>query len=250
MATQDGIQHDLPHHNLPRRTRRQKRTQAATLVLMGATPFAVLGLDPLHTSVRVFQDVRACHSALSSSLAYCEALSTEAESRHADMAPEYTSLAQCSADFDHVTGDLACADGWCSADNLSTCETTDNGHFRPPFKSFLVDESVLRSAYQGDFPAPESLGEKQLQPVYGIADSTLHDGGESGSSSYSHHSHIPFFWHYVAANGQYLGNQTMRGSVTMARSQLASSGNKTYTGTTQRGGFGATARKTMQSARS
>lgn len=244
MATQEGIQAALKH-----RTRRQKRSQAATLVLMGATPFAVVGLDPLHTDIRIFQNVNACHSALNSSLAYCEALNAEAAIRHLDMAPEYSSRSQCTADFAHVINNNHCMDGWCDAENLSTCETTEDGHFRPPYKSFMVDESLFKSAREGIFPDPETLGEKQLQPVYGIADSTLHEN-EDGTSSYSHHSHIPFYWHYVAANGQYLGNQTVRGPVTMARSQLATFGNKTYTGTSSRGGFGATARQTMQSARS
>ncbi len=56
MATQEGMQAALQT-----RSRRQKRSQAATLVLMGATPFAVLGLDPLHTDVRVFRNLQACH---------------------------------------------------------------------------------------------------------------------------------------------------------------------------------------------
>lgn len=53
MATQDEA-----NAILPTRTRRQKRSQTATLVLMGATPFVVLGLDPLHSEVRVFGTCR------------------------------------------------------------------------------------------------------------------------------------------------------------------------------------------------
>ena len=244
MATQEGIQAALKH-----RTRRQKRSQAATLVLMGATPFAVIGLDPLHTDMRIFQNVKACQSALNSSLEYCEALNAEAADRHREMAPEYSSRAQCTADFAHVIDNTDCMNGWCGAENLSTCETTHDGRYRPAYRSFMVDESLVTDVREGIFPDPKALGEKQLQPVYGIADSTLHEN-EDGTSSYSAHSHIPFYWHYVAANGQYLGNQTVRGPITMARSQLTASGNKTYTGTSSRGGFGATARQTMQSARS
>ncbi|MFL1456286.1 DUF1190 domain-containing protein [Marinobacter sp. GN3S48] len=243
MATQEEMSAALQP-----RTRRQKRSQAATLVLMGATPFAVLGLDPLHTDVRVFQNLQACQAALSSAPGYCESLDAEAASRHPEMAPRYTSRHQCEADFAHVTGEESCASGWCSTESLSTCESTGDGYYRPPYTSFLVDQSVIDGTYEGEQPAPESLDGSQLQPVYGISDHTLNNTGDNDNAS--HHSHVPFYWHYVAANGQYLGNKNLRGPVTRARTQLAANTGKTYTGTTRRGGFGATAKQTMQAARS
>lgn len=243
MATQEGMQAALQT-----RSRRQKRSQAATLVLMGATPFALLGLDPLHTDVRVFRNLQACQAALSHSPGYCEDLDAEAAARHPSMAPRYTSRNQCEADFAHVTSAESCESGWCSAESLSTCESTADGYYRPPYSAFLVDQSVLNGTYKGEKPAPISLDGTQLQPVYGISDHTLNSSDESGNTS--HHSHIPFYWHYVTANGQYLGSKNLRGSVTQARSQLAANTGKTYTGTSQRGGFGATARQTMQAARS
>lgn len=243
MATQEGMQAALQA-----RSRRQKRSQAATLVLMGATPFAVLGLDPLHTDVRVFRNLQACQATLSSASGYCDALDAAAAARHPAMAPKYTSRNQCEADFAHVTNDKSCESGWCSAESLSTCESTGDGHYRPPYSAFLVDQSVLDGTYEGETPDPESLDDSQLQPVYGIADETLNSGSDDGYAS--HHSHIPFYWHYVTANGQYLGNKNLRAPVTLAHTQLAGNTGKTYTGTAQRGGFGATARQTMQSARS
>ncbi|MBN8239649.1 DUF1190 domain-containing protein [Marinobacter hydrocarbonoclasticus] len=244
MAAQEGISTALKT-----RSRRQKRSQAATLVLMGATPLVVLGFDPWHTDVRVFRTIDACQSTLSSAQGYCEDLEREVALRHAVMAPKYTSRAQCEADFAHVINEESCKTGWCSADNLATCEQADNGLYQPPYSGFLVDQSVLDKSYHGEQPDPSSLSDRQLQPVYGISDETLKSGDDSGDG-YSHHSHVPFFWHYVTANGQYLGNKNLRGPVTMARTQLAGSAGKVYNGKTQRGGFGSTARQTMQAARS
>lgn len=244
MAAQDGIKTTVKN-----RTRRQKRSQAASLVLMGATPLIVLGMDPLHIDVRVFSDLDSCNTAPGLTPDYCEALNREAASRHAAMAPKYTSMEQCETDFTHITNDNACKEGWCNAENFSTCESSENGLFQPPYSSFLVDQSVIDEAQGGQQANPAALSDQQLQPVYGISDYTLQNDQDSGSD-YSHHSHIPFYWHYVTANGQYLGNKNLRGPVTMARTQLASNSGQVYSGTSKRGGFGSTARRTMQSARS
>ncbi|WP_336366189.1 DUF1190 domain-containing protein [Marinobacter sp. C2H3] len=243
MAAQEGIS-----ATLKTRSRRQKRSQAATLVLMGATPFVVLAYDPLHIDVRVFQNLAACQQALPSASDYCNALSREAASRHPTMAPRYTSRAQCDTDFAHIINEDACESGWCSADNLINCEQTGDGHYRPPFSGFMVDQSVLTSGAEGGRPNPSKLSQQQLQPVYEIPDNALHRGENSDSgSSYGYH---PLIWHYVTANGQYLGDKGLSTPVTLARTQLTSRSGKAYNGSTRRGGFGATALRTMQAARS
>jgi len=244
MATQDET-----NAILPTRTRRQKRSQTATLVLMGATPFVVLGLDPLHSEVRVFRDLQACQTALPGAQDYCETLNAEAANRHPSLAPKYTSRHQCESDFAHVTVNNSCESGWCGIDDLSVCERTADGYYRPPFSGFLVDQAILDGTYEGTKPAPESLDDRQLQPVYSISDETLSSSGDEGQGS-TYRSHTPFLWHYVMANGQYLGNQNLRDPVTRTKSQLAASTSRTFTGTSQRGGFGSTARQTMQAARS
>lgn len=246
MAAQDGM-----FTTLKNRTRRQKRSQAASLVLMGATPLIVLGMDPLHIDVRVFSGLDSCNTVLGSSPDYCEALNLEAASRHATMAPKYTSMEQCEADFTHITNSNACKEGWCNAESFSTCEPSGNGLFQPPYSGFLVDQAIIDDAKMGQKANPETLSDRQLQPAYGISDYTLQDDqNNSDSGDYSHHSHIPYYWHYVTANGQYLGNKNLRGPVTMTRAQLAGHPGKVYSGSSRRGGFGSTARQTMQSARS
>lgn len=232
---------------LQKRARRQKRTQAATLVLMGATPLVVLGLDPLHTEVRVFRDIQDCQNTLSTAPDYCEALNAEAERRHPSLAPTYDTRSHCEADFAHVVEPTPCLEGWCSADSLSMCETSPNGQYRPVYSGFLVDQSVLDDSRSGLTPAPDSLSHNQLQPVYGISDASLQGEDSSGYSSYSH---VPLLWHYVSPGGRYLGDRTLKQPVTVNRFGLASASPKHFSGTAQRGGFGATARQTMQSARS
>lgn len=240
MTTQEGLSTAIKS-----RTHSQKRSQKATLVLMGATPFVVLGLDPLHTDVRIFRDVHACESALTATPGYCESLRTEAQARHPALAPKYESRDQCEADFAHVINDQTCKNGWCGQHSVIGCEATGDGHYRPAFSSFLVDQSVVSDTFSGETPAPSSLAEGQLQPVYGVSENTLQE-----NSDHPYYGHSVFLWHYVTPGGQYLGPRSLNTPVTLARTQLTSGPGQTFSGNTRRGGFGATARRTMQAARS
>lgn len=226
------------------KTRRQKRSQIATLVLMGAAPIAILALDPLHQEVQVFQDIDACQSVFRHDANYCQALYTAAAARHATMAPSYDDKAQCETDFTHVT-DSSCQEGWCSDSVLSGCEVSTDGSFRPQFSAFMVQQSLITAALDGKPLAVESLNEQQLQPVYGMPEEAL-----SQDAPRSYYSPMPFLWHYVTPGGQYLGNNQLKGPVTLSRMQLASATGKTMTGDSRRGGFGTTASRAMASVRS
>lgn len=229
--------------SLQRRTRRQKRTQAATLVLMGATPFAILALDPLHNDVQVFQDIEACKASIGSNSAACENLSKEASARHARVAPRYLTMEACEAEFAHVVNGESCQTGWCTAEDLAVCEPAGDGQFRPGYSAFLVGEGVLADAVAGKPMDVASLGDGDLQPVYTVSGESL---GEQTSSYYGG---SPFLWYYLSSRGSYLGNQNLKGPVTVARSGLRPGTGQLHSAST-RGGFGATARQTMQSARS
>lgn len=230
------------------KTRRQKRSQIATLILMGAAPIAILALDPLHQEVQVFEDVNACQSAFLHDASYCQALQTAAATRHETMAPSYASKALCEADFAHVT-DSSCQTGWCSDTAISGCEIGSDGQFHPQFSAFMVQQSLITAAMNGT-PLPiDNLTEQQLQPVYGMPEAALSQDG-SGDPQRSYYGPMPFLWHYVTPGGQYLGDNRLKRPVTLSRMQLASATGKTITGETRRGGFGTTAKKSMASARS
>lgn len=240
MSSGEGIT-----QSLQRRTRRQKRSQAATLVLMGATPFVVLGLDPLHNDVQVFQDVEACKASVRGDSSVCENFSKEASSRHPQVAPRYVTREACEAEFAHVVNGKNCENGWCSVDDLAVCEPAGDGHFRPAYSAFLVSQDVLSDSATGRPLDVASLDDGDLQPVYTVSSESL--GEERSSSSYGA---SPFLWYYMSSRGSYLGNQRLKGPLTVARSNLKPGTGQLHAGTSTRGGFGATARQTMQSARS
>lgn len=226
---------------LEARTRRQKRSQVVGLVLMGVTPLVVLGIDPLHSEVRVFSGVVDCQHHLPNAAAYCTELDSEAASRHLSMAPRYSTREQCEADFAHVAASHDCRKGWCAAASLSVCERTEDNQFRPAYNGFLVEQPTLDDARRGSRPSAASLSEQELQPAYGMSQDVLHGG-------YYPYSYIPFHSHFVTANAQYLAPRGHRESLTLRRSQLAPGA--AHAGPIQRGGFGATARQTMQAAAS
>lgn len=232
---------------LQTRTRRQKRSQVASLILMGAAPFVVLGVDPLHTDVRVFSGLQDCQQALPTATAYCTQLDAEAALRHVSMAPRYATWEQCEADFAHVSAPHDCQKGWCDATRLSVCEQSAEGQFRPAYNGFLVEQSVVERARRGYRPEPASLAERELQPVYGMSqDALLADEG----GGYSYYGYIPFHSHFVTANAQYLARRGDRDPLNLKKSQLSAGAGKLQSGPIQRGGFGATARQTMQTASS
>ncbi|WP_083928715.1 DUF1190 domain-containing protein [Oceanimonas smirnovii] len=228
---------------LKKSTKRQKRSQIATLMMMGATPIFVLGWDPAHTEYHFFNDIESCQKKLPQS--YCNALNKEVKKRHTSMAPKYDSLYQCEADFAYIT-EPACKNNWCDSSVISTCEATEKGTFSPHYNGFMVTTAVITSI-ASQRPSPATLSEQDLQPVYRMPEGSLvgdDDSFSNGLSSTNYYS-----WHAVSPGGSYLGNQRYTKPVKINKFQLASGTEKAYQGQVRRGGFGGTARRTMISVR-
>ncbi|PMR69931.1 DUF1190 domain-containing protein [Halomonas heilongjiangensis] len=233
--------------------KRQKRASLLTLSLMGVAPIVIYSWDPLHKEMALFESADACVNGSSLSRSACEALQAEAHDRSEQLAPSYTHLEACEADFARVSGQ--CERGeWCSAEAITACQVGADHHARPAPSGFMASATLLKRLQDGDVDA-DAIAEDDLQPIYGMSEQSLN----GGSGYYGYFGS----WHYFTNQGHHLGRNGTREQRLHRHFLSASAGPHTTQGFSpgtlpsrftasgsgaSRGGFGGTARQSMMRA--
>ncbi|MGR2741109.1 DUF1190 domain-containing protein [Billgrantia sp. Q4P2] len=254
MATSDASEPSVSSDSYRRTSlaKQQKRVSLLTLTLMGVAPIVIYSWDPLHKDMRLFSSVEECANGTALPQAACQALQAEALGRNEKLAPTYSQLEACEADF-VMTRDGCEIGQWCTPETVVSCQMGADSFIRPEPSGFMASTTLLRRVEEGTIESFQDISDTDLQPIYGVSSQTLSGGNSSGYLG---------GWYYFTNQGHHLGKSNTREQrlhrhflssragphIAQAFDPNSHSRASASSGAVTRGGFGAVARNSMARA--